>query len=144
MNIRFTVLLVVILVAVGVVVGLDHLARGKYQAAHEYLTAEYAKTDSATPAQVAKELGSKPVSSKKDGRQVRELYEWRGPLKIYQISLVFTVNEAQSTARIDNFDPKVKWRFGGGDGDEDEDDDSGDSPDLDDFDFGDGTETSDE
>ena len=61
------IVLVVILVAVGSVVGLDHLARGKYQSAHEYLEAEYEKMNSATPDQVAKELGRKPVSSKKVG-----------------------------------------------------------------------------
>lgn len=108
------IVLVVILVAVGSVVGLDHLARGKHQSAYEYLEAEYEKMNSATPDQVAKELGRKPVFSKRVGQQLHEQYEWKGPLKIYKINLVFTVYEKMNKASIDDMTPEVKWRFADG------------------------------
>jgi len=109
------IVLGLILVAVGVLVGLDHLARGKHQSANEYLDAEFEKKTSATPEQVADKLGRRPVFESKNFREVTEVYEWKSPLRVYQIQVVYALNPLDETVTIDAVTPKLGWRFGSGD-----------------------------
>tara|TARA_B110000438_G_C15722297_1_gene610376 strand:+ start:338 stop:961 length:624 start_codon:yes stop_codon:yes gene_type:complete len=109
------IVLGLILVAVGVLVGLDHLARGKYQSANEYFNAEFEKKTSATPEQVADKLGRRPVFESKDLREVTKVYEWKSPLRVYQIQVLYVFNPLDKTVTIDAVTPKLGWRFGSGD-----------------------------
>lgn len=107
------IVLGVVLLTVGVLAGLDHLARGKYLSANEYLDAEYAKSRSASPEEVATELGRKPASHTEENGQVTEIYEWKSPMRIYRIQVVFDVSPGNKNVSIDSLTPKMGWRWGG-------------------------------
>ena len=127
------IVLGVVLLVVGVVVGLDHMARSKFQSAQEFLD----EVNESVPLDhLTKELGREPESTETQGRQTVDLFVWKGPLRIYSISVASTVNSGTKTMFVDDFTPKMKWRIGGGGDDSEDSDDNGKSDNLDDFDFG--------
>lgn len=106
------IVLLVVLVGVAGLVGLDHLGRGKYEKAYEYLDGQFNEGGVTRPSSVAAELGRKPKSTSQEGMELTEVYQWAGTVRAYRIQVKYSVRTADDVELMEVRAEK-RWRLVG-------------------------------
>lgn len=99
--------LLIVLAVVGWLAFKEHTVMEQWKGAYAYLNAEFNKKESALPKEVARRLGREPLRRDLTTARLTEVYEWRGRLRHYCITVKYQFGERADSVEIEEVAPSA-------------------------------------